>query len=157
LDLSKVNNQDLGFLLPRVSLKNVTDWQLRGSSSDGAGMLVYNTNPNTTGGNGKAGVYIWTGAGGWEPLESNLSDAVQVSGFDLTPSSGSVDIYAGETVAFTADGDLCLALSDLGNPSAYTWDDAKTQCANLTTDGKAWRLPNIVETKAGVKYLFLSK
>jgi uncharacterized protein (TIGR02145 family) len=101
LDLSKVNNQNLGLLLPRVSLANVTDWQLEGSSSDGVGMMVYNLNPGTTGGNGKAGVYIWTGADGWEPLKSHLPGVVQVGAFDLTPSSN-VDIYAGETVSFTA-------------------------------------------------------
>jgi hypothetical protein len=101
LDLSMVDDQNLGFLLPRVSLTNVTDWQLEGSSSDGTGMMVYNLNPSTTGGNGKAGIYIWTGADGWEPLKSHLPDVVLVETFDLTPSSN-VDIHVGETVSFTA-------------------------------------------------------
>jgi hypothetical protein len=98
LDLSQVDDQKLGFLLPRISLTNVTDWQLRGNSSNGVGMLIYNINPSTTGGNGKAGVYIWTGTG-WEPLKSNLSDAVSVDTFNLNPSSG-VDIYVGGTESF---------------------------------------------------------
>jgi hypothetical protein len=101
LDLSQVNDQNLGFLLPRVSLANVIDWQLRGNSTNGVGMLVYNTNPDTAGGNGKAGVYIWTGAGGWEALKSNLADAVQVEAFDLDPSSTDVDLYVGQTASFT--------------------------------------------------------
>jgi uncharacterized protein (TIGR02145 family) len=102
LDLSKVNDQKLGLLLPRVWLENITEWQLRGSDpTNGVGMLVYNTNPGAIGGNGKAGVYIWTGSG-WEPLKLNLSSAVQVTDFNLDPSSKNVDIYVGETVAFTA-------------------------------------------------------
>ncbi|MDR1633249.1 MAG: DUF1566 domain-containing protein [Dysgonamonadaceae bacterium] len=100
LDLSQVNDQNLGFLLPRVSLVNVTDWQLQGDSNNGAGMLVYNTNAATAGGNGKAGVYIWTGAGGWEALKSNFADAVPVEGFDLSPSSP-VDLCVGQTATVT--------------------------------------------------------
>ncbi|MDR1632894.1 MAG: hypothetical protein LBR97_08490 [Dysgonamonadaceae bacterium] len=75
LDLSQVPGQDLGFLLPRVSLANVTEWQLQGNPANGAGMLVYNTNPSTVGGNG-IGVYIWTEAGVWATLKSNLSGAI---------------------------------------------------------------------------------
>ncbi|MDR2621778.1 MAG: hypothetical protein LBC48_04255, partial [Dysgonamonadaceae bacterium] len=110
LDLSQVTNQDLGFLLPRVSLENVTDWQLRGNPNNGIGMLVYNINPNTTGGNGKSGVYMWTESG-WEPLKSNLADAIQVENFDLElsgatlnlePSGATLDLYIGQTVFFTA-------------------------------------------------------
>jgi hypothetical protein len=101
LDLSKVSDQDLGFLLPQVWLKDVTEWQLRGSdSTNGVGMLIYNINPNTIGGNGKTGLYFWTGTDGWEPLRSNLSDVVQVDSFDLTPS-GNINIYVGETVSFS--------------------------------------------------------
>ncbi|MDR0680299.1 MAG: hypothetical protein LBG15_00380 [Dysgonamonadaceae bacterium] len=69
LDLSKVKGQNLGLLLPRISLENVTDWQLKGSSDNGLGMLVYNINPNTIGGNGSAGIYIWTNLNRWEPLK----------------------------------------------------------------------------------------
>jgi hypothetical protein len=108
LDLSQVNDRNLGFLLPRVSLVNVTDWQLRGDSNNGVGMLVYNTNPDTAGGNGKAGVYIWTGAGGWEALKSNLADAIQVEAFDLDPSSAVLDLYVGQTVTFTVSGFMPL-------------------------------------------------
>ncbi|MDR1632833.1 MAG: DUF1566 domain-containing protein [Dysgonamonadaceae bacterium] len=103
LDLSQVNDQNLGFLLPRVSLVNVTDWQLQGDSNNGTGMLVYNTNAATAGGNGKAGMYIWTGAGGWEALKSNFADAVPVEGFDLSPSSP-VYLYVGQTATVTVSG-----------------------------------------------------
>ncbi|MDR1632892.1 MAG: hypothetical protein LBR97_08480 [Dysgonamonadaceae bacterium] len=75
LDLSQVNSHDLGFRLPRVSLVNVTDWQLQGDSTHGAGMLVYNTNPYTTGGNGR-GMYIRTDAEVWAPLKPNLSGPI---------------------------------------------------------------------------------
>jgi hypothetical protein len=46
---------------------------------------------------------------------------------------------------FAVSGNLRLAPSDQGSPTTYTWANAKTQCADLTTDGKTWRLPNIAE------------
>jgi uncharacterized protein (TIGR02145 family) len=68
LDLSQVNGKKLGFLLPQVSLTTVSAWQLAGTSA--VGMVVYNTNPNTTGGS-REGVYVWTGEGnGWKPLNA---------------------------------------------------------------------------------------
>ncbi|MDR2621808.1 MAG: hypothetical protein LBC48_04410, partial [Dysgonamonadaceae bacterium] len=100
LDLSQVNDQDLGFLLPQVSLVKVAGWQLRGDETDGEGMLVYNINANTEGGNGKAGVYMWTGAV-WEPLRSNLADGVQVTDFTLAPAGDTLNYYVGDVVTFT--------------------------------------------------------
>jgi hypothetical protein len=56
LDLSQTTK--LGLLLPSVFLENVSEWQLNGTSEDGEGMLIYNTNEATDGGNGK-GIYVW--------------------------------------------------------------------------------------------------
>ncbi|GHT02806.1 hypothetical protein FACS189440_15460 [Bacteroidia bacterium] len=69
LDLSKGTNR--GVLLPRVSLNDVSVWQLEGSSVDGTGMMVYNTNNNTTGGSG-SGVYVWNGSA-WASIKSTVT------------------------------------------------------------------------------------
>jgi uncharacterized protein (TIGR02145 family) len=105
-----VNGKELGFLLPRVSLGDVTAWQLKGSSDMGIGMMVYNTNSGTIGGIGKAGVYIWTGEGGWEPLRWNCSEAPAQPG-RITFSSMSVVL--GET--FTA------SIAAVPRATSYTW------------------------------------
>ncbi|MDR1631463.1 MAG: hypothetical protein LBR97_01010, partial [Dysgonamonadaceae bacterium] len=84
LDLSQVNDQNLGFLLPQVWLENLTHWQLQGDSTDGVGMIVYNINPYAEGGNGM-GVYIRTNAGVWEALKSNETETC--SGAPKTPGT----------------------------------------------------------------------
>jgi hypothetical protein len=101
LDLSKVSDQQLGFLLPRVSLTGTSGWQLRGSSTDGAGMLVYNINPDIVDGNG-VGIYLWDGVSTWQSLKSNLAAAVNVVDFTITPySSSAVEIWDQESQVFT--------------------------------------------------------
>ncbi|MDR0547400.1 MAG: hypothetical protein LBG77_07455 [Dysgonamonadaceae bacterium] len=53
----------LGFLLPRVSLSNTTDWQLAGNNPV-IGMMVYNFNSVIA-----EGLYVWAGsASGWVAL-----------------------------------------------------------------------------------------
>ena len=103
LDLAGVPAQNLGFLLPRVSLADVAVWQLQGNPANGVGMMVYNTNPSTIGGTGKAGVYIWNGME-WESLKSNFTDVVKVVSFDLMPSAASIDLYVGQQYDLTASG-----------------------------------------------------
>jgi hypothetical protein len=56
LDISSTN---MGLLIPRVSLSNVTTWGLAAGSGTN-GMLVYNTNAAITGGSG-TGFYFWNG------------------------------------------------------------------------------------------------
>ncbi len=56
LDISSTN---MGMLIPRVSLSNVSTWGLA-SGTGTTGMMVYNTNAAVTGGSG-AGFYFWTG------------------------------------------------------------------------------------------------
>jgi formylglycine-generating enzyme required for sulfatase activity len=74
LDLSQGNN--LGLLLPRVSLDAVGAWThdggqaLGGDKLQAAGMVVYNTNDCITGGNG-SGIYIWDGSA-WTSTNSTL-------------------------------------------------------------------------------------
>jgi uncharacterized protein (TIGR02145 family) len=72
LDLSKASGNSVGFLLSRVSLENVNTWQIGGTSTDGNGMMVYNTNDNVVGGDG-SGIYVWNG-NAWTPIMSGVND-----------------------------------------------------------------------------------
>jgi uncharacterized protein (TIGR02145 family) len=69
LDLSKANGNSIGFLLPRISLENITVWQIGGEKAAGIGMMVYNINDKIVGGIG-SGIYIWNGST-WTPIKSN--------------------------------------------------------------------------------------
>jgi hypothetical protein len=64
LDLSKSAN--LGLLLPQFPLQSVSEWQLSSSEAKGEGMMIYNTNDDVPGGNGKD-LYVWTG-NSWRPI-----------------------------------------------------------------------------------------
>ena len=57
-----------GLLLPQASLTNVNTFGLSGTATTAAGMVVFNTNGGTVGGNGK-GVYVWDG----EKWQANFS------------------------------------------------------------------------------------
>lgn len=104
LDLSQVSDQKLGLLLPRISLTDITVWQLQSDDADTTkvGMLVYNTNVETAGGNGP-GLYVWNGTF-WEPLRKGrpvLDFDLDVDGRALVPGT-TVNIGAGGTRSFTA-------------------------------------------------------
>jgi uncharacterized protein (TIGR02145 family) len=101
LDLSQTSGTT-GFLLPRVVLTDLKQWTpLGATSANGVGMVVYNVNEEVGTG---AGVYVWSGdTDGWIPLKSNFSNAVKLTGFDLTPAESSVDIWENGTQNFRAD------------------------------------------------------
>lgn len=63
LDISATNK---GVLVPRVSLPNVTTTQLDGINTAATGLLIWNTNAATTGGNG-VGFYFFNGTQ-WMPI-----------------------------------------------------------------------------------------
>jgi hypothetical protein len=121
LDLSQVYEKNLGFLLPQVSLTNIDGWQLKGSSTNGIGMLVYNINEDVEGGNG-SGLYVWSGAA-WNPVKaaSGFSASVLVTDFTVDPyNSAGVEIWEGASQPFT--------VSEYYPPTAtyqaVTWDIA---------------------------------
>jgi hypothetical protein len=71
LDLSQ-SDQDLGLLLPRVELLDVTQFQLPGNESEekrqsAIGMVIYNTSETTKGARGVKGKFVWNGKR-WSPL-----------------------------------------------------------------------------------------
>jgi len=55
-----VQATDKGLLLPRVSLNDVTNQQLDGTNNATEGLVIYNTNANVNGGDGK-GFYYFNG------------------------------------------------------------------------------------------------
>lgn len=63
LDISATNK---GVLVPRVSLANVTTTQLDGTNTAATGLLIWNTNAATVGGNG-VGFYFFNGTQ-WMPI-----------------------------------------------------------------------------------------
>ncbi|HRG18789.1 MAG TPA: tail fiber domain-containing protein [Flavobacterium lutivivi] len=68
LDISATNK---GVLVPRVSLPNVTTTMLDGSNTAATGLLIWNTNAATTGGNG-VGFYFFNGTQ-WMPITQTAS------------------------------------------------------------------------------------
>ncbi|MDR2621559.1 MAG: hypothetical protein LBC48_03140, partial [Dysgonamonadaceae bacterium] len=133
LDLSQAT--ELGLLLPRVSLVNTKDWQLKGTDADGKGkgMLVYNANEDTDGGNGE-GIYVWKGE--WVPVQS-LHGSHLCSGTpvitETNPSSLNVSAPISESpiLSVTADGK--------GAALTYKWQYSTDKDAGAwtTADGTA--------------------
>lgn len=78
LDISATNK---GVLVPRVSLPNVTTTMLDGTNTAATGLLIWNTNAATTGGNG-VGFYFFNGTQ-WIPITQTASsdhDIYEVGG-----------------------------------------------------------------------------
>ncbi len=67
LDISAT---DKGILIPRVSLDNVATTELDGVNTAATGLLIWNTNPATTGGSG-VGFYYFNGV--WTALEGGAT------------------------------------------------------------------------------------
>ncbi len=68
LDISATNK---GVLVPRVSLPNVTTTMLDGTNTAATGLLIWNTNAATTGGNG-VGFYFFNGTQ-WMPISQTAT------------------------------------------------------------------------------------
>jgi uncharacterized protein (TIGR02145 family) len=88
LDLSQVNSQNLGLLMPRIELTALNSFSpLTGNEEDAVGMWVYNTAYNPAYDPAKAGsfcpgTYVWNGTG-WnrtgEPCRISTSDVITPS------------------------------------------------------------------------------
>jgi hypothetical protein len=71
--------------------------------------------------------------------------AYNITGVDMyaTDLYGPFDPNWSNSVFSIQGKDLCWAKT--GISGTKTWADAKTACADLTTDGRLWRLPNLKE------------
>jgi hypothetical protein len=68
LDIASINK---GVLVPRVSLANVTTTMLDGTNTAATGLLIWNTNAATVGGNG-VGFYFFNGTQ-WIPITQTIT------------------------------------------------------------------------------------
>lgn len=91
LDVSSTNK---GILIPQVNLSNVNNTMLDGVNIAATGLLIYNTNPTTIGGNG-LGYYYFNGSN-WERLitsSSNGDNDWYVEGTTTPPNNINDDKY----------------------------------------------------------------
>ncbi len=103
---------DKGMLVPRVALNDIADTSLDGTNTAATGLLIWNTNTATTGGNG-TGFYFFNGTI-WEQISTGSVDAD--NGLTL---SGSDVILGGSlnqsTTVNQGNFDLSLNLSGSGD------------------------------------------
>lgn len=62
-----VDSSEKGLLIPNVSLPSILTTQLDGINTAAEGLLIYNTNLTTTGGDG-VGYYYFSSSGRWEKI-----------------------------------------------------------------------------------------
>ncbi|MFC7358465.1 hypothetical protein ACFQO1_12260 [Jejudonia soesokkakensis] len=68
-----IESDDKGILIPNVSLSSILATQLDGTNTAVEGLLIYNTNPSTTGGDG-TGYYYYTSSNRWEKIMTPSSE-----------------------------------------------------------------------------------
>ena len=104
-----------GLLIPRVSLSNITDTSLDGTYTVSEGMIIYNTNANVTGGNGK-GLYYFNGTQ-WEKFTVNSYNvsSVTIGTNEITKNNTTGEDVAGydtalEPSVYNKDGKIQVKL-----------------------------------------------
>ncbi|MDR0681913.1 MAG: DUF1566 domain-containing protein [Dysgonamonadaceae bacterium] len=142
LDLSQSTR--LGLLLPHVSLTNVSDWQLSGDKANGEGMVIYNTNEDVDGGNGK-GIYVWKDK--WFFVQSP-NGSLPCSGLpEITETSDSEVLSRVGTTA----PELTVTVNDKGDSGlTYRWQRSANGLTGWTeASGEAttasYTVPNSVK------------
>ena len=122
LDLSKVDNQDLGLMLPRVAITDVKVFQLQESGGDSQvtanGLVVYNTNEQIIDGRG-AGMYVWYD-NLWRPLNEfgTKTASNKLKGKKLTVYGNSITTYSGTQPAGYA---VYYPRGDVDSPDKTWW------------------------------------
>ncbi len=133
-----------GLLIPMVSLSSTTDQTTIPSPAHG--LIVFNTNPNMTGGNGQ-GFYYWdtTGTDSWRFMlvtSNGPGSAGQVlvsQGPGLAPQWSSTVPGAGDNTG--ANITMFTAIKGF-----MDWPTCYTTCRNATDGGYTdWRMPTVDE------------
>lgn len=122
-----------GLLLPRVSLNNAGVFQLDVNAgytaANAAGMMVYNTNPSTTGGSG-VGIYVWSGTA-WAKADDATSytagTGINISGGVI--SSTVVDTNTDNQTLSWANASRTLSISGPAGSSVVIPDNNTTYTA----------------------------
>ena len=118
LDITSI---DKGILVPRVALSNVTDNSIDGINTAAEGLLIYNTNAATTGGDG-TGYYFYNGS-----IWSKFSTATVTSDADFfeegtttPPDAITDDMYTQGNVAIgKTTADYPLDVRSNGSRTVY--------------------------------------
>jgi len=76
-----IASNDKGVLVPRVNLANIMTSQLDGTNTAATGLLIWNTNATTVGGNG-IGFYFFNGTQ-WRPIRQTITDDQTIDNFSL--------------------------------------------------------------------------
>ncbi|MBT0607552.1 hypothetical protein [Aequorivita echinoideorum] len=87
LDITATNK---GFIAPRVFLNTISNNSIDGTNPNAIGLMIYNTNPAVTSGNG-VGYYFWNGSS-WLMVKSSATDSQQWS---VTGNSSATGAFLG--------------------------------------------------------------
>lgn len=68
-----IESSDKGILIPNINLSSILTTQLDGINTAAEGLLIYNTNPSTTGGDG-VGYYYFSSSNRWEKIMTPSSE-----------------------------------------------------------------------------------
>ena len=149
LDISATNK---GVLVPRVSLPNVTTTMLDGSNTAATGLLIWNTNAATTGGNG-VGFYFFNGTQ-WMPITQTASsdhDIYEV-GSTNPPNSISDNKFTEGSLAIGSNT-AATGVLDVDNATKTTSVDV-TNTYVINPIGVDISLTSANSAKTGVKTTF---
>ncbi|NHM05874.1 tail fiber domain-containing protein [Flavobacterium sp. CYK-4] len=149
LDVSATNK---GVLVPRVSLANVTTTMLDGTNTAATGLLIWNTNAATVGGNG-VGFYFFNGTQ-WMPItQSNSSDHdIYEVGGTTAPDNISDNKYTQGTLTIGTNT-AATGVLDVDNATKTTSVDINNTFATNPT-GIDLNLTSNAAGKTGVKTQF---
>ncbi|MCX7768635.1 MAG: hypothetical protein N2110_06400, partial [Flavobacteriales bacterium] len=107
-----VKATDKGLLVPRVHLTDVTSQSP--ITSPATGLLVYNTNPSVTGGNG-VGFYVWLGSS-WSRLDmSNSGDWRLTGNAGINPATHFLGTTGPQDLVFRTDNTERMRIVAGGN------------------------------------------
>jgi hypothetical protein len=107
-----LHSDSLGFLLPTVSLNDVSVFQLATDTARANGMAVYNTNPAIG-----RGLYIWDG-GQWNRVVTGVGVSTGCSEAPEVPGAIALPANVETNVPFTAE---VPAVTGNNAPTSYTW------------------------------------
>ena len=97
--LLDLKSETKGLLLPRVSLSDVNIFGLDADEtgpnavSEATGMMIYNTNADIVGGNGK-GIYVWSGET-WRLIGTSFVNSIAIT--------GATELYSDRSSIYTAN------------------------------------------------------
>ncbi|RDK84316.1 tail fiber domain-containing protein [Marinirhabdus gelatinilytica] len=109
---------DKGILVPRVSLPDITTTQLDGTNTAAEGLLIWNTNASTTGGDG-VGFYAFNGTS-WEKLSVGISEDIDwyEEGTTNGPNDINDNIFTNGAVGINTNADVTRQLNVAASPDA---------------------------------------